>query len=81
MIKSAKGAKRAVLGNADDNDKEIMTAFIGSEDLLNWRSITYQTTNPEDDLPLMPNHFIHGRITVEFAPSSVDTKYYSAQVR
>ena len=81
MIKSAKKAIRAVLGNADVNDEELMTAFTGAEDLLNSRPITYQTSNPEDNLPLTPNHFLHGRIGGEFAPSSVDTNDYNARVR
>ena len=34
MIKYAKMAIRAVLGNADVNDEELMTAFTGAEDLL-----------------------------------------------
>ena len=81
MIKSAKRAIYAVLGNADVNDEELMTAFIGAEDLLNSRPITYQTANPEDDLPLTPNHFLHGRIGGEFAPSTVDTDDYTARIR
>ena len=31
MIKAAKKALRAVLGNADVNDEELMTAFVGVE--------------------------------------------------
>ena len=38
MIKSAKKAIRAVLGNADVNDEELMTVFTGAEDLLQLRS-------------------------------------------
>ena len=81
MIKSAKKAIYAVLGNADINDEELMTAFTGAEDLLNSRPITYQTANPKDDLPLTPNNFLHGRIGGEFAPPSVDTTGFNARQR
>ena len=81
MIKSAKKAIYAVLGNADVNDEELLTAFTGAEDLLNSRPITYQTANPEDDLPLTPNHFLHGRVGGEFAPVTVDTDGFNARRR
>ena len=48
-----------------------MTAFIGAESLLNSRPITYQTANPTDTTPLMPNHFLHGQIGRQFAPDSL----------
>ena len=38
MIKAAKKGIRAVLGNADVNDEELMTVFVGVETLLNSRS-------------------------------------------
>ena len=44
MIKSAKKAIGAVLGNADVNDEELMSAFVGAEDLINSRPITYQSS-------------------------------------
>ena len=50
MIKSAKRATYALLGNADINAEELMTAFTGAEDLLNLRTITYQKANQKDDL-------------------------------
>ena len=62
MIKSENKSIRALLGNAVMNDKELMIAFNGAKDFLNSRPITYQTTNPVDDLPLTPNHFLHRRI-------------------
>ena len=50
MIKSAKPAISAILGNADINDEELMTAIIGAEGLINSRSLTYQSANPVDDV-------------------------------
>ena len=49
-----------------------MTAFTGAEALINSRPLTYQSANPSDDVPLTPNHFLHGQIGGQFAPESVD---------
>ena len=64
MIKSAKRAIKAILGNADVTDEELMTAIIGAEGLINSRPLTYQTADPSDDVPLTPNHFLHGQMVV-----------------
>ena len=81
LIKSAKRAIRAILSNADVNDEELETAFTGAESLINSRPLTYQTTNPKDDLPLTPNHLLHGRTGGEFAPSSVDNTSFNLRRR
>ena len=57
MIKPAKKAVHAFLLEGEITDKELMTAFIGGESLINSRLITFQTANPCDDSPLTPNHF------------------------
>ena len=41
-----------------------MTAKIGAEGLINSRPLTYQSTDPTDDVPLTPNHFLHRQIGV-----------------
>ena len=81
MIKAAKPAVNAVLGNADVTDEELTTAFTGAEALLNSRPLTYQSANPEDDIPLTPNHFLIGKIGGQFAPESVDETNYSLKKR
>ena len=68
MIKAAKRAILAILGNADVNDEELITAFTEAESLLNSRPLTYQSANPEDNVPLTPNHFLHGQCGGQFAP-------------
>ena len=62
MIKSAKWAIKAILGNTDINEEELMTAVIGADGLINSRPLTYQSANPADDVPLTPNHFLHGQV-------------------
>ena len=77
MIKVAKRAVTALLGNADVTDEELVTAFTGAEALLNSRPLTYQSANPEDDIPLTANHFLIGQIGSQFAPASVDNTSFS----
>lgn len=81
MIKSAKRAIHAILGNADISDEELLTAIIGAEALINSRPLTYQSANPNDDIPLTPNHFLHGQMGGRFAPTSVDETQYSLRKR
>ena len=71
MIKGAKRAVYAILGNADNTDEELMTAFTRAEALLNSRPLTYQSANPEDVIPLTLNHFLFGQVGGKFAPESV----------
>ena len=81
MIKSAQKALNAILGNADITDEELMTALTGAEALVNSRPLTYQSANPHDDIPLTPNHFLHGQIGGHFAPSSVDSTQFNLRKR
>ena len=59
MLKPAKKAIYNNLGNADVNDEELVTTFIGAEALLNSCPLTYQTSNQKNIIPLTPNHFLH----------------------
>ena len=68
MIKAAKQAILATLDNADVNDEEVITAFTEAESLINSQPLTYQSANPEDNIPLTPNHFLHGQSGGQFAP-------------
>ena len=79
MIKGAKRAVKAALGNADVTDEELVTAFTGAEALLNSRPFTYQSANPEGDTPLTPNGFLIGQIGGQFAPEFVDETNYIVQ--
>ena len=79
--KISKLAIKAILGNADINDEELMTAVIGAEGLINSRPLTNQSANPADDVPLTPNHFLHGQVGGQFAPTSVDTTQFNLRKR
>ena len=81
MIKAAKKAIKNILGNADINDEELMTAFVGAEGLINSRPLTYQSSHPADDVPLTPNHFLYGQLGGMFAPNSVDETQFNLKKR
>ena len=68
MVKAAKKAIYAVLSNSDVMDEELITVVAGAESLLNSRPLTYQSADPRDDIPLMPNHFLFGQMGGQFAP-------------
>ena len=81
MIKAAKKAIRAILSNADINDEELMTTFIGVEALLNSRPLTYQSADSKDITPLTPNHFLHGQAGGLSAPETVDEIAFNPKKR
>ena len=81
MIKAAKKAIRAILGDADVNHEELMTTFTGVEALMNSRPLTYQSANPKDVTPFTPNHFLHGQAGELSAPASVDEKSFNPRKR
>lgn len=72
LIKSAKKAIKAILGDADVTDEELHTAICGVERLLNSRPITYVSSDPNDPSPLTPRHFLVGEIGGPFAPEALD---------
>ena len=81
MVKSAKKAIKAIFGQADINDKELMTAIVGAEGLINSQPLTYQSANHADDVPLTPNYFLLWQIGGQFAAMSVDETQYSPRKR
>ena len=81
IVKSAKKAINAILRQADITDEELLTAIIGAEGLVNSRPLTHQSANHKDDVPLTPNHFLHGQIGGHFAPTSVDETQFNPKKR
>ena len=69
MVKAAKKAIYAIVGERDVNDEELITVFTGVESLLNSRPLTYQSSDPRDGVPLTPNHFLHGQMGDSSHPS------------
>ena len=81
MVKSAKKAIYSILSNADIRDEELHTCFVAVESLLNSRPLTYQSASSMDDVPLTPNHFLHGSVGGTFAPQSVDDTAFNLKTR
>ena len=81
MIRSAKRAVFAILSSADVTDEELQSAFVGAESLINSRPLTYMSSNPLDETPLTPNHFLFGQCGGVFAPPSVDELNFSPRQR
>ena len=81
LIKTAKKALHAILGKADIKDEELLTCFAGVEALMNSRPLTYQSAHPSDDVPLTPNHFLHGQVGGDFAPTAVDNVTFDPRRR
>lgn len=81
MIKSAKRAIYAVLKDADVNDEELQTTFVGVESLMNSRPLTALSEDPNDDPVLTPNHFLIGKMGGDCIPESVDTTTFNPRRR
>ena len=78
MIKAAKRAVYAILGNADITNEGFHTTFVGAEALINFQPLTYQSCNPKDETPLTPNHLLIGG---KFAPESVESTDFNPNKR
>ena len=81
MIKSSKRAIYAVLKDADINDGELQTTFIGVESLMNSRLLTTLSDDPNDEPVLTPNNFLIGQMGGDFIPESVDSTAFNPRKR
>eukprot|EP00117_Sycon_ciliatum_P016997 scpid5959/ scgid16188/ len=81
MIRAAKRALHAILGDASVTDEELVTALSGAESLVNSRPITYQSASPKDPGPLTPNHFLHGMAEGQLVIATTDEKGCQLQRR
>jgi hypothetical protein len=82
LVKSAKKAIRAILGDAEVSDEELHTAICGAERLMNSRPLTYVSSDHNDLSPLTPNHFLVGQLGGPFAPEALDeTEAYNPKKR
>ena len=81
LVKAAKKAIYAVVRDRDVIDEELITVSTVVESLLNSRPLTYQSSDPPDDVPLTPNHFLDGQMEGQFSPESVDTTIFHPRQR
>ena len=48
--------------NPDINEEELLSAFAGTEGLINSRPLTYQSADVHDVTPITPNNFLFGQL-------------------
>ena len=68
LVRSAKRALSAVLGDRAVDDETLRTVVTEVEALLNGRPLTHASTDPGDYQPLTPNHFLIGRASPQLPP-------------
>ena len=73
MIQAAKEAIYAILNSADIMDEKLLSAEVGAEGLISSRRLTCQSVNPQDPVPLTPNHLLQGQLGGRFVPDTVDS--------
>ena len=78
MVKSAKRAIRATLGQREFTDWELYTALCQCEDIINSRPLCFVNSDPNDFSVLTPNMFLTGRQDNQVFPDSVDTTSFNA---
>ena len=81
MIQAAKKAIYAILNSADITDEELLSAEVGAEGLISSRRLTYQSVNPQDPVPLTPNHLLQGQLGGRFVPDTVDSTGFNFEPR
>ena len=81
LVKAAKRAMKVVMGAAELNDEEFLTALISVEGLLNDRPITYQSSDASDLSPLTPNNFLFGMAGSQVAAKAADGTGFSLRKR
>ena len=81
LIKSAKKALRAILGESKTTDEELLTAVVEVEGILNSRPLTYCSRDPNDEHVLTPNHFLHGQMGGQLAPRVIDDLAFNPRNR
>ena len=81
LIKSAKKALRAILGESRTTDEELLTAVVEVEGILNSRPLTYCSSDPNDEHVLTPNHFLYGQMGGPLAPRVIDDLAFNPRNR
>ena len=81
MVQATRKTIKNILGNANINGEELVTAFVDAKGLINSRSLAYQSSQPTDDVPLTTNHFLYGKFGGKFTPVSVYETQFNLKKR
>ena len=79
LIKSAKRALRAILGESRTKDEELLTAVVEVEGILNSRPLCYCSSDPNDENVLTRNHFLYGQMGGQLASKVADEIAFQPQ--
>ena len=72
LIKSAKKALCAILGESRTTDEELLTAVVEVEGILNSCPLSYCSNDPNNEHVLTPNHFLYSQMGGQLAPRVID---------
>ena len=72
LLKSATKALCAILGESRTTNKELLTAVVEVERILNSRPLSYCRSDPNNEHVLTSNHFLYGQMGGQLAPRVID---------
>ena len=72
LVKSVQRSLKTILGKDLINEVVLQAVFTEDERIANSRPLTRNSSSPNDDGPLTPNHFLNIRPTVNLPPEMVD---------
>ena len=72
LVRVVKRSLKAILGKEPLNDEVLCTVFTEAERIANSRPLTKNPTNPEDEDPLTPNHFLNLRPSTNLSSVTID---------
>ena len=76
-----KNALRAILGESRTTDEELLTTVVEVEGILNFRPLTYCSSDPNDKHVLTPNHSLYGQMGGQLAPMVIDDLAFNPRNR
>ena len=76
-----KKSLRAILGESRTTDEELLTAMVEVEGVLEFPSLTYCSSDPNDEHVLTPNHFLYGQMGWQLAPEVIDDLAFNLRNR
>ena len=79
LVRSSKTALKAIAGKQRVNDEILLTFVAEAESLLNSRSLTSVSSDPQDLEALTPNHFLLGRLNPALPLDVVTNKDLSSR--
>ena len=79
LVRSSKTALKTIAGKQRVNDEILLTFVAEAESLLNSRSLTSVSSDPQDLEALTPNHFLLGRLNPALPLDVVTNKDLSSR--